>query len=440
MLRNIGSNIVGAVLPSLAALAAVPMLLSHLGMERFGIFSMQVAALFFFGLSDFGIARAVVLLSFEPQFSGASGWVRPFRIGLRYSTMLAGAVLAAGVLVAAGLWAWRPTRIDALDLALSSGLMFASAAVMLVSQPPRAVLEAQQRFLLANLIRGPAAAAIFLAPLVAFAFRTSLTSAAVAIFVTRALTAACYFRACRTDSAGPAPGEDLRALRLAFLRKAGWLGVTNVLSMLIAYADRFILAPLTSAAAVGQYVIAQEVVTKLWIASGAVISAGTPRLASNRSEAEPLRRTGRQLAWAMWLVGVLPAAVLILFGEVLLKLWLRGSFDPATVAPLQVMALGIGVNNLTQINFALLQVHGGEQRGALLQLFHLVFLGVALLVLVPRFGIDGAAMAFTLRLLVDTLLVRHLLRTTAPEAAHAGVGAGMLAACIGLLGLLLAAR
>jgi O-antigen/teichoic acid export membrane protein len=235
------------------------------------------------------------------------------------------------------------------------------------------------------------------------------------------------------------PAAELRALRRAFLAKAVWLGMTNVLSMLLAYLDRFILAPLTSAAAVGRYAIAQEVVTKLWIASGAAISAGTPRLAAQRgqADAEALRVTARQLVRVMWVLGVLPAAVLIAFGEPLLRLWLRGSFDAGSVLPLQVMALGVGVNNLTQVNFALLQVHGGERRGAWLQLFHLAFMAGALLLLVPRYGVTGAAIGFTARLLADAMLVRWLLRVTSPEAARAGVGAVTQLACAaGLTALL----
>jgi hypothetical protein len=96
------------------------------------------------------------------------------------------------------------------------------------------------------------------------------------------------------------------------------------------------------------------------------------------------------------------------------------------------------VNNLTQINFALLQVHGGEQRGALLQVFHLVFLCVALAALAPPFGIRGAALAFSARLLLDALLVRLLLRSTSREAARAGVRLGMQAVCAALLTALLA--
>ncbi|NML47793.1 oligosaccharide flippase family protein [Ramlibacter sp. G-1-2-2] len=449
MLRNIGSNIIGTILPSLAALAAVPMLVGKLGMGGFGVFSMQVAALFFFGLSDFGISRAIVLLAFDRGFTGDAGWRRPYAIGMRYSVMISTAVLLAGPVAGLVLWHWHPGQADPSDLAWSSALTFASAAFMLVSQPPRAVLEAHQRFFVANLIRGPAAAAIFLAPLAAFAFHVSLTSAAIAILATRIIAAGGYFLACRgVGAAQPAPAEvlpaqELPALRRAFLHKAIWLGLTNIFSMLLAYVDRFVLAALASAAAVGRYAIAQEVVTKLWIASGAAISAGTPRLASHRGEADTqaLQVTARQLIRVMWVLGVAPAAVLIAFGEPLLRLWLRGSFDPGSVLPLQVMALGVGVNNLTQVNFALLQVHGGERRGAWLQVFHLAFMAAALALLVPRYGVPGAAFAFSARLLADAMLVRWLLRGTSPEAARAGVGMpAQLACAAGLTALLLATR
>jgi O-antigen/teichoic acid export membrane protein len=438
LLRNIGSNIVGTILPAAAALVAVPLLVGHLGIGIFGIFSMQVAALFFFGLADFGISRAIVLLSFDAGFSAGEGWLRTYRIGLRFSAVLAAAVAILGLPVGAFLSYWHPTHVQGQDLALSTMILFLSAGLMLVSQAPRAVLEAQQRFLVANMIRGPSAAAIFLAPLVALSISNTLTSASISILLTRIVSAACYFWACGSMQSRLS-SQPVRAvaaltdheLRLSFLGKAGWLGLTNMLSLLIAYLDRFILGALGSTAMVGQYVIAQEVVTKMWIASGAVISAAIPRLASQRetSQAAALRKTTRQLISIMWVVGVLPAAVLILFGSPILKLWLRGNFDPASVLPLQIMAAGLGVNNLTQINFSLLQVHGGEQRGAFLQVFHVLFLCVALAMLVPPFGINGVAIAFTARLLIDALLVRRLLSGLGEECRDIGVRHFALIGC-----------
>jgi O-antigen/teichoic acid export membrane protein len=328
-------------------------------------------------------------------------------------------------------------------------VMFFSAGLMLLSQAPRAVLEAQERFVLANVIRGPSAAAIFLAPLVAFRVAdATLTSAAIGVFLTRAVSAVCYFWACGARRAEPAaqPGTpELNAVdrdrRRAFLHKAGWLGLGNVLSMLVAYMDRFLIGAIGSATMVGQYVIAQEVVTKMWIASGAVISAGTPRMAAQRSEISSiaLQKTVRQLTGMMWLGGALPAVVLIVWGGPILKLWLGKNFDPASVAPLQIMAVGLAVNTLSQINFSLLQIHGGEQRAAYLQVLNVLFVAVAVLVLVPVFGINGAALAFTGRLMLDAFLVRRLLDTADESCRKIGVSNIALAGCSAIfLGLLFA--
>jgi O-antigen/teichoic acid export membrane protein len=199
--------------------------------------------------------------------------------------------------------------------------------------------------------------------------------------------------------------------------------VTNLLSLAINYVDRFVLGALQSTLAVGQFVIAQEVVTKLWIASGAVISAATPRLAmvKHQPDFELMKSTSRHLTRLMIWTGLLPALGLMLFGEVLLKLWLGKSFTQSSVFPLQVMAAGVGLNNLSQVNFTLLQVFEGEFGGAMLQVFNLAFAGVSLVILIPRFGVNGAAYAFSLRLLADCFIGRSLLSGKHDAGSQLGV-------------------
>ncbi|NML47778.1 hypothetical protein HHL11_28780 [Ramlibacter sp. G-1-2-2] len=80
------------------------MLVGKLGMGGFGVFSMQVAAMFFFGLSDFGISRAIALLAFDRGYIGGDGWRRPYAAGMRYSLMISTAVLVAGPLAGLALW------------------------------------------------------------------------------------------------------------------------------------------------------------------------------------------------------------------------------------------------------------------------------------------------------------------------------------------------
>jgi hypothetical protein len=124
----------------------------------------------------------------------------------------------------------------------------------------------------------------------------------------------------------------------------------------------------------------------------------------------------------MWLVGVLPAAVLILFGEFLLKhCGCEGASTRRRWRRCRSWRWASAVNNLTQI---ILRTAAGPRRansGApCFSCFIWFSWASRCIFLVPRFGIDGAAMAFTLRLLVDTLLGRHLLRTTFPRGCARG--------------------
>ncbi|MBK0391947.1 oligosaccharide flippase family protein [Ramlibacter algicola] len=446
MFRNISSNVFGTVLPSLAALVAVPLLIDKLGVAGFGTFSLQVAALFFFGLADLGIARAIVLLSFEPEFAKRGAWRRPYKVGVRYSAWIALGIALVGIPVAGVLAEWPPAaQASPADLAWSTLLVFFSAGLTLLMQAPRAVLESQERFLQVNVIRGPAAAAIFLGPLLALQVHNSLTAAAVSLLLTRAIALLLFLVMCGhftdADLRAPMGREERARLGPLFVRTAGWIGATNLLSMLLAYLDRFVLGALGSATMVGQYAVAQEVVTKAWISAGAVISAATPRLASAAADApETARRVVRQIAIWMLAGGVLPSLILIAFGEPLLRLWLRGSFDPAFVLPMQVMAVGLGVNTLSQVNFTLLQVSGGVREGAYLQAINLVTLSAGLLLAVPAFGTLGAAGVFSVRLLLDAAVVRWLLRRRLADRRQ-GIGVpAMLALAVASCLLLWAVR
>jgi O-antigen/teichoic acid export membrane protein len=430
VIRGTVNNAVGTVLPAVAGLWAVPRIIDVIGLPLFGVFSLQVGVLFLLGLSDFGISRAVVLLAPDVRFA-RTGPGSAYAIGLRWSLLLGAAVACLAAPVGLGVLL-LPARPDAADLALSTALMCLSAGVMLLSLAPRAALESQERFLASNLIRGPAAAAIFLGPLAAFAFSPSLTGAAGAILVTRIVAALFYFHAARPFPLARAgqemvAREQRRALDRIFLAKAGWMGGANLLSLVITYVDRFVLAALGSAAGVALFVIAQEVVTKLWIVTGAAMAAAAPRLAADKhKEGVPEGRSSKQLTVIMLVAGALPAAVLVVWGEAILRTWLGSSFQAASVLPLQLMAAAVGLNSLSQVNFLLLQVRGGERSSMLLQVYNLGFLAVALPLLVPKYGADGAALAFALRLVADTFILRYLLDRT-EQGAGVGVRLPLLA-------------
>ena len=96
---------------------------------------------------------------------------------------------------------------------------------------------------------------------------------------------------------------------------------------------------------------------------------------------------------------------LLVLGTDVLSLWMGASFANQTTTVLQVLALGVLLNCLATIPYNALQALG---RPDLTGKFHLVELPVYVslcLLLIPRWGIVGAALAGTLRFTLDTGLL-----------------------------------
>lgn len=442
LLKDTFSNLMGVAVPALAAIFCIPWLIEQLGTNSFGVFSLQMAILFFLGVSDFGISKAIVLLSFDEHFSEGLLWQKPFLIGSYYSVLLA---LALSVLAVA---TWSVPLVELWDtppeIFRSTGIIIMSSALMLLTLPFRAVYEVEQKFFLLNVIKGPAAASLFFSPLIGFYFEVSLESAAWSILATRLLFLMIFvifsgvWVQVNFGNWNISTGFSVsRQKNLIFLRKAFALGVTNFSSLLITYMDRFLIALLVSSVAVTQFVISQEIVSKLWLVIGAAIIASVPKVASAR-EAMNLELVVSKIRELKLLViggGFLPAMGLVIFGDQILRFWLQRSYDPESTLPLQIMAIGIGLNALSQVNFSILQVFGGEARGAILQIGNLIFAFFALLILIHFYSIVGAAIAFTLRMVLDAIVVRLLLDLQ--DKSCRGLGVGLFAILLSLTFILM---
>jgi O-antigen/teichoic acid export membrane protein len=96
-----------------------------------------------------------------------------------------------------------------------------------------------------------------------------------------------------------------------------------------------------------------------------------------------------------------------------LELWLGGDFARHGAVALQWLAVGVLFNSVAQIPFALLQSAGRADLAAKLHLLELPLYLAGVWWLIERYGITGAAMAWTLRSFLDCvgmfLLGRHLL-------------------------------
>lgn len=423
--RNSAFNLAGVLVPAAIAIVATPVLIQSLGTVGFGIFSIQIAVLILFGINDFGVARAVVLVAVERGgFFDLAAKAEVVRAGLHLSLALTVLVSFAGLAV---LGVYAGLSGAEADVLWSWLLVLASCAFSLPSLPLRAALEIEERFGVLNVVRSFASSLLFLAPLCVVLFKPSLSAAAAAILVTRIILLAAYAKLAGRAVTGKflagvrvAVSEVRRSgtqqsTHLQLVRKGWWLGLAGSASTLLAYIDRFVLGMLLGASAVASYVVASELATKVWLVTGALIAAGTPRIAATQGETgnpngTPLFRT---LAAVIAVVCAAALVTMLIGGEVLLRFWIRDAYDPAMAHLLRILATGVAVNGLSQANYLMLLIAKRERPAAVLQFFWLPVTGIAVYAATHLYGPAGVAWVFTIRCCIDCLVIQRLMPTSA---------------------------
>jgi O-antigen/teichoic acid export membrane protein len=415
VLANAGWNLLGTVLPLLAAAAAMPYLAQRLGTERFGLLTLGWVLIGYFGLFDFGLGRALTKLVAE-RVGRPSAAELPALCAT--GTTLAGAAgLGGGLLVAAVAWwvgAWMAGGAGALQHEATLGVL-----VIALGIPPtvgtaalRGILEGFQRFKLLTAIRTPAGVLLFAAPCASAWFTPRLDAALLAMVLTRWLLLLAHWWPCAAAlelSLGLAQRRWVQPL----LRLGGWLTVSNIVGPVIVYVDRFIIGALLSAAALAYYAAPFELVSRLLVLPVALSGALFPALAAAQGAGAgpgPGRRLRRQ-ALGLTLAGVLPLALLgAVFAGPLLQAWMGDEFAQQGSRAMQILLLGFCFNAAAQMPFAALHGLGLARQTALLHLVELpLYLGL-LLWLVRAHGIEGAAAAWALRGAFDWALLSLLLR------------------------------
>ena len=390
----------------------MPILISKLGVERFGVLSLAWMLVGYFSLFDFGLGRALTRLVAEKLGSGraeeitelAGTATRLIRwLGLAASVLLAG--------MAPWLADWLSISADLREEALLCiWVLSVALPFVLLSAGWRGILEAYGRFDLVNWIRLPLGIALFLAPLVALFFASGLVPVMISLALTRAigwwLSRHMCFRLCPELKRGLKFNQDMVRPLVAF---GGWMTVSNVVGPLMVYADRFLIGGLLSATAVAYYATPYEIVTRLWIVSGALTGVLFPivaaRLAANR---DSVRQVYRQSMKCVFLLLLPAVAVLYLFAAEGLAWWLGSDFAQQGTQAARILLIGVFVNALGQVCITVLHGAGRADWAAKLHLLELPLYLVALVLAAGRYGIEGVAFVWMLRVLFDMIVMAIL--------------------------------
>ena len=437
---NVMWSLAGTGLPLLVGLWAIPLLIEGLGKERFGLLTIIWMGIGYFSFFDLGIGRALTKLVAEgiatQQITKTANLIF---IGLRLMMTLG---LMAGLLVASS----SPYLIDHIlsvppelrQEAIGSLWILAATLPFVISSAGLiGILQAHQRFSIITKVRVPLGVLNFAGPLLVLPFSHSLIYTTAVMAVGRILSWLVYWQVCReygrnrTELDRPAIKLHLRHL-LGF---GGWITVSNIVSPMMVYFDRFFVGALIGLSAVAYYATPYEIISRISLIPIAIADVMFPAfamaLASDGLQAKPLF-----IGAAIVLMGVLLPAIgfIILFAPEGLQWWLGAEFSLHSTAVLRWLALGVFINSFARLPLALLQAHQRPDITAKIHLAELPLYVATVYFLTLQLGITGTAMAWTLRVSTDALLLFFFSAKTLPSLRTAQIQA---VSCIGLMVLLL---
>jgi len=118
------------------------------------------------------------------------------------------------------------------------------------------------------------------------------------------------------------------------------------------------------------------------------------------------------------MLALFPSCLLIVtLAQPTLTLWLGAAFAEHSTHVLQWLAVGVFINSLAQIPFALVQAAGRPDLTAKLHLAELPCYFVGIWFLIRTDGIDGAAIAWVGRIIVDTIALLFMAKHVLPQSS-----------------------
>lgn len=449
--RNTMWNFLGQVAPLLVALLSIPYLITYFGIDRFGVLALVWVIIGYFSLFDLGLGRALTQMAAEKLGSGREEDVPPI-VWICLVSMLAMGIAGGIILGCCSTWLIYgvlkiPGQLQP-EAKTAFVLLAVSLPLVISTSALRGLLEARQLFGIINAIRVPLGIFMYIGPFLILPFSTSLVYLVAVLLAGRVVAWIVHLVFC--FRAFPALRRTVRFNRadiVPLFRFGGFITVSNIIGPLMSYMDRFLIGSMASVAAVAYYTTPYEIVSKLWIIPGAIVGVLFPAFSScfkyDNLRAMQLFRAGVKYI----LIGIFPLVFpLIILAPEGMNFWLGPEFAAQSSRILQWMAIGIFVNCFAQIPFALIQAAGKPDWAALLYAFQFPFYALAIWLMLGYAGIEGVAIAWLIRVVIDSAVLFFLSERLMPSLSgmerpfHVMIALALLLALAACIPMPLAAK
>ncbi|HEY2451585.1 MAG TPA: flippase [Scandinavium sp.] len=408
LIKNSIYNLAGFAIPTIIAIPALGLLARLIGAESFGLFTLAFALVGYASIFDAGISRAVIREislhredDFEKKQIIATATIVVIALGLCAMTLF---LLFSNEIVSA-------LNISAKyqeDTAKSLKLISIIIPIYLINQVWLGYLEGLEKFANINLQRIVTSSVLAILPTLLCMLHASLYSAIMGLvigrFVSLILTA-CICRKIIISSKLCFNATTFHRL-ISF---GGWLTISNLISPVMVYFDRFVISHMIGAAKIAFYTAPAEGVSRLINIPYALARALFPKLSYCVDHGER-KRLERQCYFIISIV-CLPIVIIgALFSSFIMTTWMGPEYGATAANVLKILLIGFYFNALAQIPYSMLQSLGKSKLTASVHLVEVVPYLLLLLFCTNHYGIIGTAFAWSLRTFCDFILLFVLSR------------------------------
>lgn len=401
LVKNSSWNMIGTAASAAVMIPAMGFFARELDTQAFGLLTLVMAFVGYASVLDGGFSRALVR-----EVACAKGDLQVIQ---RLISTAIWVVAFLGAVFGLLIWLsshWIVSLVDGVaspDDAIL-GFKWSSLIVLplLLSMVGMAPLEGQLKFAQLNIVRSVGYALVFGVAIIAVGVEPTFTSAVIGLLIGRILMGCLCFWVGRAYVQQGTP-KFYWTECVHLYRFGGWVTVSNLISPLMDYLDRFVLSTVAGVQSLAFYAAPAEGVQKLQSLPGSVARALFPMLSGNTG-ASALVLALRAVA-IQSLVGLCVAFVLGFYGQELMGAWLGQEYAEKSGQVIQILGFGIMFNAVAMVPQVALQAMGKAKSTAIVHMIEILpFIGL-LYLLTAQYGITGTAVAWVIRTFADMCLM-----------------------------------
>jgi len=433
-------TLAGQVAPMMVAFIATPFTIRFLGSESYGVLLLVGLIPMYFSFADFGMGVASTKFAAEAYGQGDLDREREVIWTATAIAALSAMIVAVPIflfsyqIVAAMNVPEHLLRDASIALKITSASFFFGILAGVLNSPMLARLRMDM-----NTFTG-AVPKILLAAVTPFVlyYGGGIVGAVWwALIVGVAAFAIVFYFSSRLLPGLQRPILNRDLVRPILKFGAGWF-VAVVAAILLVNFEKLALTKMVSVTALAYYSIAYTLANIASMFSAAMTQSLVPAFSQlltpeKKPELDHLFTRALRFTW-VWLLPM--TAIMVVLAKPFLSFWAGPEFGAESTVPFYILLVGVSFNMLAYIQHSLITSLGRTDLIAKLYWAELFLFGILVVVLIYFFGIIGAALAWSIRVVVDAVIFIVLAKKLAGVSFRISHGVnGLIFASISLLPL-----